>query len=102
MTETGGWKTQLCSPSETIKLWKKEQEERWEKYIYIYIFKKNPKEATVQTSIINTVAQAIIFNPDARLQKPKERGMAWVKSSHWEKKGSLVEMCSELSSMRKW
>lgn len=63
---------------------------------------KNQKEATVQASISNTVAQAIIFKPDAWLQKPKESGMAWVKSSHWEKKGSLVEMCSELSSMRKW
>lgn len=63
-------------------------------YIYTYIYEA--------TSISNTVAQVIIFKPDVRLQKPKERGMAWVKSSHWEKKGSLVEMCSELSSMRKW
>lgn len=27
----------------------------------------------VQTSISNTVAQAIIFKPDARLQKPKKK-----------------------------
>lgn len=64
--------------------------------------KENQREATVQSSISNTVAHTIIFKPDARLQKLRERGMAWVKSSHWEKKGSLVEMCSELSSMRKW
>lgn len=82
MTQIGGCKLNYVLPVKPLhrkKGTERQMRRMKKKNIYIYIYQR---KVTVQTSISNTVAQSIIFKPDARLQKPKERGMAWVKSSH--------------------